>query len=245
MSGRHRKQPGRHRKPDIGRNSARMMVGVVPMSVAVAYAGVANAGQIEFIAPQPGVTTPAPAPDAPKKQPGVTTEAPPPMAYVAPQDDRRGVAPETDYLPVRQVPSPRPVAPLEMGSLHAPAPSPQVAVIVPEPAVVRFGDLSMPAPDFLSAEQVAQVNSIGAGPEAEISRFARSVGVAPSRADSVASAAIAGAAQGAAIGCGVGAAMGAITIVAAPILSPIGCVSWALMGGMTGALVGAGQGGLR
>ncbi|GAB2720924.1 hypothetical protein GCM10027089_51010 [Nocardia thraciensis] len=215
---------------------------------------IAHAAPAQFIAPQPGVTTPnQPSPAPPQQgpgatQPGVTTPAqpktPPPMSYVAPQDDRRGVAPETDFAQYRSVPQRDYVAPLEPQALHAPEPSPPVAAIVPAPRILRAGDLSTPAPDFLAPDQIDQINSIPAGPEAQISQFARSVGVAPSRADSVAAGAVAGAIQGAVVGCAVAGGFALATVILSP-LSPIACAGWGAAGFAAGAMIGAGNGGMR
>ncbi|MFI6868187.1 hypothetical protein [Nocardia sp. NPDC050406] len=243
----------KHRKQtSTQRLAARAAVTVLPMAAVVTGAAVTQAAPPQFIAPQPGVTTPpnpgtqAPAPgDSPTRQPGVTTaNTPPPMSYVAPEDDLRGIAPETDYLPARQIPQREYVAPLRPEALHAPEPEPAVAPIVVEPVTIRIGDMVTAAPDFLAADQVDQFNAVFARPEADISQFARSVGVAPSRADSVASAAIAGAVGGAALGCGVVGGIALATVIGAP-LAPIGCVSWGVLGGITGAAIGAGIGGLR
>ncbi|MBB5914342.1 hypothetical protein BJY24_003209 [Nocardia transvalensis] len=133
------------------------------------------------------------------------------------------------------------VAPLQPEALHAPEPEPPVAPIVPPPETLRFGDNVMPAPDFLSPEQVDQVNMAGAQPEAQISQYFRSVGIAPSRADRMASAALASAAQGAAIGCGLGAFTSAAFIFTLPLL-PVACVGWGALGAVVGGVIGAENG---
>lgn len=166
------------------------------------------------------------------------------MEYVSPEADARGVAPETDYLPTRQVPQREYVAPLQLEELHAPEPERPVAPIVPVPRVLRAGDLITPAPEFLDQGMVDQFNAMGAGPEAQISQFARSVGVAPSRADKIAAGAVGGAIRGAAIGCVVPAALATATVVAAP-LAPLNCVAWGAVGLAAGGLIGAGAGGLQ
>lgn len=243
----------KHRKQTrTQRLAARAAVGVLPMAAIVTGTTVAQATPPQFIAPQPGVTnTPSPgaqaptAPDGPTRQPGVTTpNTPPPTAYVAPEDDAKGVAPATDYLPARQVPQRDYVAPLRPETLHAPEPEPQVAPIVAEPATLRVGDIVSAAPDFLDADQVNQINATFARPEADISQFARSVGVAPSRADSVASAAVAGAIAGAALGCAIPSTILAATVVGV-VLTPLSCASWGVGGFIAGGLIGAGVGGLR
>lgn len=242
----------KHRKQTrTQRLAAHAAIGVLPLTAIVTGSAIAQAAPPpQFIAPQPGVTTPpapgttAPAQDAPAKQPGVTKEPPPPTTYVAPEDDARGVAPETDYLPTRQVPQRDYVTPLRPETLHAPEPEPPVAPIVPAQATVRIGDIVTAAPDFLGTEQVDQINSVFAGPEASISQFARSVGVAPSRADAVASSAVAGAVAGAVLGCAIPSTILAATVVGV-VLTPLSCASWGTGGFVAGALIGAGMGGLR
>ncbi|NNH75089.1 hypothetical protein HLB23_35455 [Nocardia uniformis] len=241
----------KHRKQTrTQRLAVRAAIGVLPMTAIVTGGTIAQAAPTpQFIAPQPGVTTPpnpgatVPAPDAPTRQPGVTTE-PPPMTYVAPEDDARGVAPETDYLPTRQVPQRDYVAPLRPETLHAPEPTPPVAEIVPPDRTLRAGDLTMDAPEFLTLDQINQANAATAGPEADISQFARSVGVAPSRADMVAASAVAGAVQGAVIGCAIGSTLQIVTVIAFP-LTPLTCLTWGATGLVAGTLIGAGMGGLK
>ncbi|WP_280265324.1 hypothetical protein [Nocardia wallacei] len=213
---------------------------------------IAHAAPAQFIAPQPGVTTPnQPSPGTPQQgpgavQPGVTTPAhpktPPPMSYVAPQDDRRGIAPETDFAQYRSVPQRDYVAPVEPQALHAPEPSPPVAQIVPPPRQLRAGDLTTPAPEFLAPEQIDGINATTAVPEAQISQFARSVGLPPSRADTVASSAIAGAAVGATVGCAVGAVAGLASL---GVMSIPACLILGALNGTAGGLVGAGAGLVR
>lgn len=242
----------KHRKQTrTQRLAAHAAMGVLPLTAIVTGSAIAQAAPAtQFIAPQPGVTNPpspdttAPAPDAPTKQPGVTKEPPPPTTYVAPEDDARGVAPETDYLPTRQVPQRDYVTPLQPETLHAPEPTPPVAEIVPPDRTLRAGDLTMTAPDFLTPEQIAQANAATAGPEADISQFARSVGVAPSRADMVAASSVAGAVQGAVIGCAIGSTLQIVTVIGFP-LTPLTCLTWGTTGLVAGALIGAGMGGLK
>lgn len=244
----------KHRKQTATqRIAARAAMGVVPLAAVVTGSAIAQASPAQFITPQPGVTNPGGGNESPGAvQPGVTKPAAPaavktapPADYVSPQDDAHGVAPASDYnAPYRQVPQRETIAPIQPETLHAPEPSPPVAEIVPEPKVVRAGDLSMAAPDFLSAEQIDQINTTFSKPEADISQYARSLGVAPSRADSVASSAIAGAVQGAIIGCSIGATLQIVTVIAFP-LAPLTCLTWGATGGIAGGLIGAGMGGLK
>ncbi|MFE3194709.1 hypothetical protein ACFXHA_37295 [Nocardia sp. NPDC059240] len=223
----------------------RAAVSAIPMTAALGISAVAHA------APQPGVTQPDPgSPNAGAAQPGVSTPAPP-TQKVSPQDDAHGVAPQSDYAPTR--PDPKrdyPAAPIEPGDLHPPTATPDIGVIVPtNPRELRAGDLTAIAPDFLSDDQVAQVNSALAGPEAQISQFTRSVGIAPSRSDHIAAGALAGAAGGAIVGCIAGAALatlpaGPLAPIIAPLTAPPGCVIGGVIGLATGAVLGAGAGAL-
>ncbi|AYF73918.1 hypothetical protein D7D52_08640 [Nocardia yunnanensis] len=223
----------------------RAAVSAIPMTAALGISAVAHA------APQPGVTQPDPGvPNSGGTQPGVST--PPPAApQVSPQDDAHGVAPQSDYAPTR--PDPKrdyPAAPIQPGDLHAPEPTPDIGVIVPaNPRELRAGDLTAIAPDFLSDDQVAQLNGVLAGPEAQISQFTRSIGVAPSRADHIAAGALAGAAGGAIAGCIAGAAIAVLPAgpffpIIAPVAAPPGCVIGGVIGLATGAVLGAGAGAL-
>ncbi|MGW4242002.1 hypothetical protein [Nocardia sp. NPDC004722] len=223
----------------------RAAVTAIPMTAALGISAVAHA------APQPGVTQPnSGAPDAGAAQPGVST-TPPPAQHVSPQDDANGVAPQSDYAPTRpDTKRDYPAAPIQPGDLHAPEPTPDIGVIVPtNPRELRAGDLTAVAPDFLSDDQVAQVNSVLAGPEAQISQFTRSIGVAPSRADHIAAGALAGAAGGAIVGCIAGAALatlpaGPLAPIIAPLTAPPGCVIGGVIGLATGAVLGSGAGAL-
>ncbi len=223
----------------------RAAVSVVPVSAMIAGGAVAHAGPVHLVDAQPGVTAPDPpstqpgvtAPDQPTVphgnsgpiQPGVTTPPPPPpMAYVSPQDDSNGVAPATDDGPSRSVPDRSYISPMDLGKMHTPEPSRPVAPITPAPGVLRVGDISTAAPNFLTRDQIAQINAGPAAEEAQISRFARSVGAAPSRADSIAAAAVAGGLQGA-----VGGSLAGAAILGIPTLG-LGAVPGCLAGGAIG-----------
>ncbi|MFE3192002.1 hypothetical protein ACFXHA_23530 [Nocardia sp. NPDC059240] len=232
------------------RLAARAVLGIVPITAIASGSAVAHADAVQFIAPQPGVTNPnpAPKPDAPGPQPGTAAPQPAkpvqPTQYVSPEDDAKGVAPDTDYAQYREVPQRDYTAPLAPEKLHAPEPTPQVAEIVPPARVLRAGNVSVDAPDFLSADQIDQINAAPAAPEAQISQFARSLGVAPSRADAVAAGAVGGAVTGALIGCAIGSTLQIVTVIAFP-LTPLTCLTWGATGGIAGAFIGAGQGGLQ
>ncbi|WP_460724709.1 hypothetical protein [Nocardia heshunensis] len=236
------------RQTNTQRLAARAVLGIVPITAIATGSTVAHADPVQFIAPQPGVTNPnpAPKPDATGPQPGTAAPAKPvePTQYVSPEDDAKGVAPQSDYAPYREVPQRDYTAPLAPEKLHAPEPTPPVAEIVPPARVLRAGDVSVDAPDFLSADQIDQINAVPAAQEAQISQFARSLGVAPSRADVVASSAVGGAVTGALIGCAIGSTLQIVTVIAFP-LTPLTCLTWGATGGIAGAFIGAGQGGLR
>ncbi|MEC3915146.1 hypothetical protein [Nocardia sp. CDC160] len=223
----------------------RAAVSTIPMTAVLSISAVAQA------VPQPGVTQPDPGSPTPGgAQPGVTA-VPPQAPQVSPQDDAHGVAPQSDYAPTR--PDPKrdyAPAPIQPGDLHAPEPTPDIGVIVPtNPRELRAGDLTTIAPDFLSDDQVAQINAVLAGPEAQISQFTRSIGVAPSRADHIAAGALAGAAGGAVLGCVAGAAIatlpfGPIAPLVFAMTGPPGCAIGGVVGLAAGTVLGAGTGAL-
>jgi hypothetical protein len=127
---------------------------------------------------------------------------------------------------------------------------PPVAPIIAPPRTVRFGDLTVAEPGFLNPGQAAQINSGAAGAEAQISTFARSVGIAPTRADRIAAAAVGGAARGAAVGCLVGAVLGGIggswlLVIGSLFFGTYACVFTGTVGALAGAAVGAARGGLQ
>jgi hypothetical protein len=90
---------------------------------------------------------------------------------------------------------------------------------------------------MLSQRQLNLINGAAAGPESQISTFARSVGVGPRRSDSIASATVAGAVVGAAIGCTAGALFITATVVLIPLI-PLDCAKDVILGGIPGAAVG-------
>jgi hypothetical protein len=217
-----------------------IVAGALPVIVALSCAGVAAADPT-----QPGVTGPAQPGAVGPAQPGVTTGPATPVistapAGVDPLPDE--IAPRSDYSAVRPLPAYHYVAPLRPDRLHSPQPLPPVAPILAPPGTIRFGDLLVPAP-FVAKPQLDQINAVGAGYESQISTAARSVGVAPSRADSIASAAVA---AGVAVGtaaCIYEGVLGGIAtfLIGAPLMCAVGVVAF----GLPAALIGAGVGGLR
>lgn len=235
------------------RSLLRLSIGALPVALAIACAAPSAAvpaqpGATHPSATQPGTTTPSQPGQTPQAQPGITNGVPV-VANPTPAQDEAGVAPASDYAaPTRPVPKRTYVAPFHPEKLHAPAPMPTVAPIAPPPDMIRLGDMSAPRPDWLPQDTANQINSTGAGWESQISTVARSVGVAPSRADTVASAAVAGAIGGVAslavyVGglCVISSGLGCLgAIVFSPVIALVGTGS-----ALAGGLVGAGTGGLR
>jgi hypothetical protein len=191
---------------------------------------------------QPGVTVPPGQPEAtaPPSQPGVTVR---PGVSVQPAGVRAlpdEVAPPSDYGPSRPVPHYTSIAPGRPERLHPPIPMPGVAPIVPPPRIVRIGDWTMPSPGWLPDGPLRQVNGTAAGVEAGISTFARSVGIAPSRADELAAYETDTGAKLLLIGC---AALGIPGAVIGSIVPVIGTVAVGALGCALGAgfvgLIGA------
>ncbi|MFI1912173.1 hypothetical protein [Nocardia sp. NPDC020380] len=177
------------------------------------------------------------------------------VAQAAPQSITPAAA-DSDYdAPVRGLPARTNLNPIQLDQLHAPRRTPKVAEIVPPPGILRAGDLMTPAPGFLDPTQIDQINSLTSGTEADISRYARSIGLAPSRSDSIASGTVAGAVVGAALGGGVGVYAGTVASLfmglvilspfIAPAVLPMTVVPLAGIGAAAGAIVGAGIGSIR
>ncbi|MFD4444907.1 hypothetical protein ACFWPK_34555 [Nocardia sp. NPDC058519] len=196
------------------RRIARPVVGVLPMALAVACAGVAIA------VPQPGVNV-APV------QPGVTTESPADeggrsdLAKFDGPDTLGHLNPEQSR-PVPEYTSPAP--PIVIEELHLPEPVEPVAPIAPPERTLRIGDFTTPVPDEVPNDILGDVNGAAANVEAAIATQGRSVGINPSRSDKIAAATVGGALAGAAIVGVPAAAVGAVG------------------GGLIGAGIGAGVG---
>lgn len=200
----------------FGRGSVRVAAGVLPMAIAVAVGGVsaANASSAGSgtgnSGSQPGITT----------GPGVPVAAP--NSPAVRQDQ---AAPSTDYAGDRPVPVQRYAAPVNVGKLHAPVPVRPVAPIVAPPGTIRVGDAIMPAA-WMPAVVRDRINVTAAGAEAQVSTFARSIGVSPNRSDRIAgSAAVGGlvtAVPGALVGGTIGGAVGGAVGVAAGLVAALG-----------------------
>ncbi|MBW0269592.1 hypothetical protein ATM97_00220, partial [Nocardia sp. MH4] len=195
------------------RRVARPLVGVLPMALAVACAGVAIAVPQPGINPeQPGVNTPAPADEG--RSDLATFDAPDTLERLAPE------RPESRPVPEYTAPPP----PIVIEELHLPEPVEPVAPIAPPPRTLRVGDFTSPVPDEVPGEVLDGVNNSAADVEAAIATQGRSIGINPSRSDKIAAATVGGALAGAAIVGAPAAAVGAVG------------------GGLIGAGIGAGVG---
>ncbi|MFD6356022.1 hypothetical protein [Nocardia tengchongensis] len=225
---------GKHRALNPHRNKVGNVVaaGAVPLVLAIVGSGAANAAPSE-IAP---VTQ---RDDAPRAQ-WPAADAPNVNPYEGmhiPSDTKSSIqwsrqAPDKSYL-----------APV--GVLHAPVPVPAVPPIAPPPGMFRFGDVTVPAPDWIDNEQAIQINDNAAQVEANLATFLDSVGMERSRSDRIAGQTIGTAAMGAVAGAAVAipielssAAVGAVTglVVGAPLF-PVGLVAGPVLGAAAGAAV--------
>ncbi|GAD82084.1 hypothetical protein NCAST_06_00010 [Nocardia asteroides NBRC 15531] len=194
------------------RQVARPLVGVLPMALAVACAGVAVAVPQPGINPeQPGVTTPA---DEGGRSDLAKFDNPDTLERLTP--DR----PESRPVPEYTAPAP----PIVIEELHLPEPVEPVAPIAPPPRTLRVGDFTSPVPDEVPGEVLDGVNGTAADVEAAIATQGRSIGINPSRSDKIAAATVGGALAGAALAGVPAAAVGAVG------------------GGLIGAGIGAGVG---
>ncbi|MEV0465711.1 hypothetical protein AB0I30_30040 [Nocardia tengchongensis] len=225
---------GKHRALNPHRNKVGNVVaaGAVPLVLAIVGSGAASAAPSE-IAPV------AQRDDAPRAQ-WPAADAPNVNPYEGmhiPSDTKSSIqwsrqAPDKSYL-----------APV--GVLHAPVPVPAVPPIAPPPGMFRFGDVTVPAPDWIDNEQAIQINDNAAQVEANLATFLDSVGMERSRSDRIAGQTIGTAAMGAVAGAAVAipielssAAVGAVTglVVGAPLF-PVGLVAGPVLGAAAGAAV--------
>lgn len=195
---------------------ARPVVGVLPMALAVACAGVAIAVPqpgVNEVPVQPGVTTESPADDGGRSD-LAKFDGPDSLGHLTPE------RPESRPVPEYATPAP----PIVIEELHLPEPVEPVVPIAPPERTLRIGDFTSPVPDEVSDHVLDGVNGNAAEVEAAIATQGRSVGINPSRSDKIAAATVGGALAGAAI-AGVPAAV-------------VGAVG----GGLIGAGIGAGVG---
>ncbi|MFD0363226.1 hypothetical protein ACFQZZ_17405 [Nocardia sp. GCM10030253] len=143
----------------------------------------------------------------------------------------------------RPAPDKRYLAPV--GVLHPPVPVAPVPPIAPPPGQFRFGDVTVPTPDWIDQEQAIQINDNAAMAEANLATFLDSVGMERSRSDRIAGQTIGTAAMGALAGAGASApialtsaVMGGVVglVVGLPIL-PVGIVAGPMLGAGVGAAV--------
>lgn len=132
-----------------------------------------------------------------------------------------------------------------VGVLHPPVPVAPVPPIAPPPGQFRFGDVTVPAPDWIDREQAIQINDGAAMAEANLATFLDSVGMERSRSDRIAGQTIGTAAQGAVVGAAAaaplaltGAMVGGVAgLVAGLPLLPVGLVAGPMLGAAVGAAV--------
>lgn len=205
---------GKHRALNPHRNKVGNVVaaGAVPLVMAIIGQGTANAAPADANpvtqhddAPQqqwPAAGAPNVNPYEGLHIPGNTDSS---IQWSRPAPDKKYLAP--------------------VGALHAPLPVPAVPPIAPPPGQFRFGDVTVPAPDWINKEQAIQINDNSAQVEANLATFLDSVGMERSRSDRIAGQTIGTAAMGAVAG--------------AATAAPIELTS-AVVGGLLGLVVGAG-----
>ncbi|MFC6011287.1 hypothetical protein, partial [Nocardia lasii] len=184
------------------RRIARPAVGVLPMALAVACAGVAIAvpqpgGNVGPV--QPGVTAPL-ATDEGGRSDLTKPGAPDSLAHLAPE------RPQTRPVPEYATPAP----PIVVEELHLPAPVAPVAPITPPERTLRVGDFTTPVPAEVPDDLLDGAANDAANDEAAIATQGRSVGIDPSRSDKIAAATVGGALVGAAAAGIPAAAVGAV-----------------------------------
>ncbi|MGX1808622.1 hypothetical protein ACWIGI_23125 [Nocardia sp. NPDC055321] len=240
----------RHRENKTGgaRIMLRPALGALPVAVAIACAGIAQA------VPQPGVNNPGPdtaAPAQSPRQPGTTVDpAPAPQLNYAVPQDRRPIPVETEPAP-----------PVQLETLHFPQPVEPVVPIAPPPRTLRVGDFMTEVPDEVPDDILNPVNDVAAGFEAAVATHGKSIGIDPSRSDKIAAAtaagalggglvgaatlgvpaAVAGGAVGALAGAGIGAVVGTALAVTAPAAVTLGTM---VTGAVAGAVAGTAAGGV-
>ncbi|GAB2656131.1 hypothetical protein ACWDYH_33390 [Nocardia goodfellowii] len=198
---------GKHRAPaPPSKIGPVVAAGAVPLVLALVGSGTANADPTEA-----GTSTQHaqwPAADVPNAMPYEGLDIP---------DNTR-----SSLQWSRPLPDKRYLAPV--GVLHPPVPVAPVPPIAPPPGQFRFGDVTVPTPDWINEEQAIQINDNSAMAEANLATFLDSVGMERSRSDRIAGQTVGTAAVGALAGAS----------AAAPI-----AVTSALVGGVLGLVVGA------
>ncbi|MFI9502995.1 hypothetical protein [Nocardia sp. NPDC052566] len=211
------------RPPSRGRRVVSLMViGALPLAVALASTGTAAADWTASSGPTPaavqiaelGAGNEALASDsvAPESVPAQVT-AP---VYVS-RNSPEGV---------RAMPGGK-LAPVDPARLHMPDPaslSAPVAPIAPPTGRLRAGDTQIDIPQWLTPEQAAQVNEAAAAAEAGLAQQLDSAGFEPTRSDRIAAQTVGTAAVGGVVG--------------AAAVSPLAVAAGA-MGGFIGAMAGS------
>ncbi|WP_431951168.1 hypothetical protein [Nocardia lijiangensis] len=241
---------GKHRAPNPQRQKVGSMVaaGAVPLVLALVGTGVANAEPAQSNSVEEAKQWPSA--DAPNVIPYEGLDIPDnvhsSLQWARPAPDQSYLAP--------------------VGVLHSPVPVVPVPPIAPPPGQFRFGDVTVPTPDWITHEQAVQINDNAAVAEANLATFLDSVGMERSRSDRIAAQTLGTAAMGAVSGAAtalpitisagmMGAAVGLVTglifapigLVAGPVLGATVAaaavtVPAAIVGAAAGAAVGAASG---
>ncbi|MFC9894926.1 hypothetical protein ACFVMC_14665 [Nocardia sp. NPDC127579] len=220
---------GKHRAPSPQRTTVGSMVaaGAVPLVLALVGTGTANADPADTTT----LTEKAqwPAADVPNATPYEGLDIPD-GTHSSLQWSR--AQPDKSYL-----------APV--GVLHPPVPVAPVPPIAPPPGQFRFGDVTVPAPEWINPEQAIQINDNAAMAEANLATFLDSIGMERSRSDRIAGQTVGTAAIGAAAGAASAAPLaltsalvgGALGLVVGAPLIPVGLVAGPALGAAMGAAV--------
>ncbi|TSE00001.1 hypothetical protein FOS14_09240 [Skermania sp. ID1734] len=227
---------GQHRLDSkFHRPLAIAVVTALPVAIAAAGAGVANADPVTPAVPFPVVLND--------------------VAYQAPA--------VRNAPGIRPIPEAGLLGPI-MG-LHAPTPVAPVAPIAAPPGKIRIGDLQVDTPSVLDAPTTKQINDTAAGMEAQLATAGDSIGLSPQRSDRLAASTLGDTAIGAGIAMGtvgfpfaaVGGLVGGLAgliagvpflpgglvvlpVVGAAIGAAVTAAPFAAVGGGIGAVVGAG-----
>ncbi|MEV0296837.1 hypothetical protein [Nocardia sp. NPDC050710] len=223
---------GKHRALNPQRQKVGSVVaaGAVPLVLALVGTGTANAEPAQSnTVTQPDRKAQWPAADAPNATPYEGLEIP---------DDTH-----SSLQWSRPMPDEHYLAPV--GVLRPPVQVVPVPPIAPPPGQLRFGDVTVPAPDWIDPEQAIQINDTAAIAEANLATFLDSIGMERSRSDRIAGQTIGTGAMGAVAGVGASAPLaltsaavgGVCGLVAGLPLLPVGLVAGPALGAAVGAAV--------
>lgn len=117
--------------------------------------------------------------------------------------------------------------------------------IAPPPGQFRFGDVTVPTPDWINTEQAIQINDNSAMIEANLATFLDSIGMERSRSDRIAGQTVGTAAMGAVAGAASAAPFaltsamvgGTVGLVTGLAFMPVGLVAGPALGAAFGAAV--------